>query len=122
MEIHNLFPNFFPEIDKENKKHFNLLLPNGKEIKASMCQTATKVINGIQVNKGKGLMSNPNKALGEWVLQEILKVPEGKLVTYEMLVDAGIDSVEVRKIDNDNFEIDFKKVNSYYDFIDQFDK
>ena len=119
MEIHKFFPDFFPEIEKENKKHFNLFLPNGKVLKASMCQNAFMQKNGKKVNKGKGLMSNPNKALGEWVLQEILKVPEGKLVTYEMLVEAGIDSVEVRKIDSENYEIDFKKVNSYYDFIDQ---
>ena len=40
------------------------------------------------------------------------------MVTYNMLLETGIDSVEVRKIDIENYEIDFKKVNSYYDFID----
>jgi hypothetical protein len=117
MEIHYNFPDFFPEITKSNKTHFNLHLPNGKTVKASMCQTAVDKNSGL--NKGKGLMSNPNKELGEWILQDILKIPEGEKVTYEMLVDAGIDSVEVRKIDNENYEIDFKKLNSYYDFIEQ---
>ena len=64
-------------------------------------------------------MSNPNKELGEWILRDILRIPIGTLVTYDMLIEAGIDSVEVRKIDNENYEIDFKKLNSYYDFIDQ---
>ncbi|MES2805042.1 MAG: NgoFVII family restriction endonuclease [Bacteroidota bacterium] len=117
MEIHNNFPNFFPEIVKKNKTHFNLHLPNGKIVKASMCQTAVNKFS--ELNKGKGLMSKPNKDLGQWILQEILKIPEGEKVTYEMLLDAGIDSVEVRKIDKQNYEIDFKKVNSYYDFIEQ---
>ncbi len=120
MEIHNHFPDFFPEIVKENKKYFNLSLPNGKVVKASMCQTAKN--KDTQINKGKGLMSNPNKELGQWILQEILKIPEGSMVTYDMLLDAGIDSVEIRKINNQNYEIDFKKVNSYYDFIEQLEQ
>jgi hypothetical protein len=118
--IHHKFPSFFPL--NEKGIHFNLHLPNGKVLLASMCQKYVTKIGGIFVNKGKGLMSNPNKDLGEWILRDILKVPEGRIVTYEMLEDIGIDSVEIRKIDNDNYEIDFKKVNSYYDFIDSLDE
>jgi hypothetical protein len=84
-----------------------------------MCQDSYLILNNIKINKGKGLMSNPNKELGEWILRDILRIPIGTLVTYDMLIEAGIDSVEVRKIDNENYEIDFKKLNSYYDFIDQ---
>lgn len=65
----------------------------------------------------KGLMSNPNKTLGEWILREILKIKENVLVTYEMLEEIGIDSIEVRKLDNENYEVDFKKLNSYYNFM-----
>lgn len=114
--IHRKFPNFFPP--NEQGISFNLHLPNGKTLVSSMCQDSFIPINGKVINKGKGLMSNPNKELGEWILRDILKIPEGILVTYNMLVEAGIDSVEVRKIDIENYEIDFKKVNSYYDFID----
>jgi hypothetical protein len=115
--IHHKFPFFFPL--NEKGIHFNLHLPNGKVLVASMCQKYETNIGGKIVNKGKGLMSNPNKELGEWILRDILKVPEGELVTYKMLEEAGIDSVEVRKIDYENYEIDFKKLDSYYDFIDQ---
>jgi len=114
--IHHRFPYFFPL--NEKGIHFNLHLPNGKVLVASMCQKYVTNIGGKIVNKGKGLMSNPNKDLGEWILRDILKVTEGTKITYKMLEEIGIDSVEVRKIDDDNYEIDFKKVNSYYDFID----
>lgn len=115
--IHKTFPDFFPP----NKKgvYFNLHLPNGKILTSSMCQDSYMTIDDIKVNKGKGLMSKPNKELGGWILRDILKIPSGTLVTYQMLVDLGIDSVEVRKIDNENYEIDFKKLNSYSDFIEQ---
>jgi hypothetical protein len=114
--IHKKFPDFFPPNEKGIS--FNLHLPNGETLISSMCQDSFVKINNKRINKGKGLMSNPNKELGKWILRDILKIPEGKLVTYEMLVEAGIDSVEVRKIDSENYEIDFKKVNSYYDYID----
>lgn len=116
-DIHKYFPNFFPP--NEKGINFNLHLPNAKILKASMCQDYYKTINGENINKGKGLMSNPNKELGQWILRDILKIPENTIVTLQMLQDAGIDSVEVRKIDNENYEIDFKKLNSYYEFIDQ---
>jgi hypothetical protein len=116
-QIHRFFPDFFPL--NEEGFYFNLHLPNGKTLLSSMCQDSFLTINNKRVNKGKGLMSNPNKELGEWILRDILQVPVGKIVTYTMLEEVGIDSVEVRKIDNENFEIDFKKLNSYYDFIDQ---
>lgn len=118
-KIHKFFPDFFPI----NKKgiYFNLKLPNGKNLTASMCQDLYLPINGKKVNKGKGLMSNPNKDLGQWILREILKIPEGILVTYQMLEDIGIDSVEIRKIDLENYEIDFKEIGSYYEFIEQYE-
>lgn len=115
--IHHHFPNFFPPNNKGI--HFNLHLPNGKSLHASMCQDSFININGVKVNKGKGLMSNPNKDLGLWILRDILKIPEGTLVTYSMLEEIGIDSVEIRKIDIENYEIDFKKLNSYDEFIEK---
>jgi hypothetical protein len=116
-QIHRFFPDFFPP--NEEGFYFNLHLPNGKILVSSMCQDSYLILNDKKINKGKGLMSNPNKELGEWILRDILRIPIGTLVTYDMLIEAGIDSVEIRKIDNENYEIDFKKLNSYYDFIDQ---
>jgi hypothetical protein len=118
--IHHFYPNFFPP--NEQGIHFNLHLPNGKVLLASMCQEYNTKIDGVIVNKGKGLMSKPNKELGEWILRDILKVPEGKLVTYEMLEEIGIDSVEVRKINFNNYEIDFKQVGTFNDFRDSLDE
>lgn len=102
--IHHVFKDFFPPIDH----YFNLKLPNGKVLKSSVCQQG-----------GKALMSNPNKDLGQWILDDILKKEPGKLVTLQDLEEINIDSVEVRKIDNDNFEIDFKEVGTYDEFMSE---
>ncbi len=39
------------------------------------------------------------------------------MVTMEDLYSIGIDSVEVRKISDDYFEIDFKGIGSYEEFM-----
>ena len=74
-------------------------------------------LDGLIVDKGKGLMSNPNTDLGRWILRDILKIPSGQLVTMEDLYSIGIDSVEVRKLSDEYFEIDFKVIGSYEEFI-----
>jgi hypothetical protein len=61
----------------------------------------------------KALMSNPNQALGHWILRDILKAVPGELVTYESLKEIGIDSVEIRKIEDRFFEINFKKIGTF---------
>jgi hypothetical protein len=103
--IHRKFPNFFPPRDVA----FILKLPDNKTLSAKVCQ-----------DDSKALMSNPNKDLGEWLIDKVLRLPPGQIVTYEMLESIGIDSVEIRKINNDNFEIDFKKLDSYEDFKELF--
>lgn len=113
MAIHRRHPNFFPS----KEETFNLILPNKKMISAKMCQNATMELDGHVVDKGKGLMSNPNTDLGKWILRDILKVPPGQLVTMEDLYTIGTDSVEIRKINNEYYEIDFKNIGSYEDFI-----
>lgn len=113
MIIHKKNPYFFPLIDKS----FNLILPNKKIISAKMCQNAKMELDGTIVDKGKGLMSNPNTDLGKWILRDILKIPVGQLVTMEDLYSIGIDSVEIRKIDEEYYKIDFKAIGSYEEFI-----
>lgn len=99
--IHREFPGFFPPIDTS----FNLKLPNGNILSAKVCQQG-----------GKALMSNPNKALGEWLIDRVLKVKPGNIVTYDLLKEVGVDTVEIRKIDSENYEIDFKKLGTFDEF------
>ena len=47
------------------KEYFNIQIPTGEIFKASTCQTYKTEINNEIVNKGKGLMTNPNKALSD---------------------------------------------------------
>lgn len=113
--IHSRFPNFFPDVTKG----FNLHLPNGNILSAKMCQKYEIEKDGVKINKGKGLMSNPNRDLGKWILREILKLKEGTLVTYESLEEVGIDSVEIEKIDGENYKINFKHLGAFQEFYDK---
>jgi hypothetical protein len=99
--IHRVYKNFFPP----REKTFNLKLPNGEIISAKICQEG-----------GKALMSNPNTKLGDWLIDEVLKIKSGDIVTYNLLLEIGIDSVQITKIDEENFEIDFKQVGTFEDF------
>lgn len=103
--IHQLFEGFFPARDAP----FKLRLPNGRTIDAKVCQ-----------DNSKALMSNPNTDLGEWLLDDILKIVPGELVTYELLEEIGIDSVEVEKESDNLFAIYFKDLGSYEDFAEQY--
>lgn len=108
--IHRQFEGFFPyNIITDKKEEFTLVLPNGKEISAKICQQG-----------GKGFMSNPNKDLGHWILRTILEMPIGKVVTYDDLDRVGIDSVLITKYDDYRFKINFASKGSYEDFEDEF--
>ena len=78
--IHHLYPDFFPDRDHP----FELILPDGKSLSAKICQEG-----------GKALMSNPNAALGEWLLRKVLRKPIGEIVTMDDLNTFGIDSVKI---------------------------
>jgi|GEM_PF-1907484 len=68
---------------------------------------------------GKAIMSNPNKDLGKWILRDVLKIPEKKVVKYKDLLEIGIDSVVFEKFDN-FYKLDFQKIGSYEFFIQNF--
>lgn len=108
--IHKVFRGFF-NYSTENFKTeaFQVLLPNGKVLSMKVAQSG-----------GKALMSNPNSALGEWLLRDILQIQEGKVVTKEMLDILGIDSVKLTKLENNSYRLDFLKVGSYEAFAKQF--
>lgn len=99
--IHDRFPHFFPE----KGTPFILSLPNRGKIKVTVCQQG-----------GKALMSNPNSALGKWILREILQLKPKELLSYDRLIIIGIDSVEISKFKDGTFEINFRKLGTFEKF------
>lgn len=99
--LHRCFPGFFPE----REELFTLALPDGKSLSAKVCQDGSKA-----------LMTNPNSALGEWLLRGILGLKERELLTYERLQLIGLDSVVLYKKNDGNYEIDFAPIGSYEEF------
>ena len=101
-EIHKQFPNFFPERDQL----FELKIPTGEVFSAKVCQ-----------DNSKALMTNPNKALSDWLLRKVFQVKEGELLTIEKMNELGFDSVIICKDANGNYQIDKAKLGSYEQFI-----
>lgn len=93
---------FFPA----KNKSFNLLLPNGDKLSAKVCQA-----------DGKAIMSNPNKALGKWLLRDLLDFEEGRVLTYEDLERIGVDAVIFTKIDSENYKLDFAELGYYEEVV-----
>ena len=62
---------------------------------------------------GKSIMSNPNKALGKWLLRDVFELPEKTLVTYDMLRIFGVDSVMFTKLEEKKYRIDFCVLGTY---------
>lgn len=102
--IHRKFSGFFPSKDTQ----FKLRLPDKSVLTAKVCQ-----------ENSKALMTNPNEALGQWILRDVLNLAEGEVLTYEKLEDIGLDAVVVYKIDEENYEIDFAKIGSYDSFEEE---
>lgn len=105
--IHEKKKNFFPYKQDSRTKtdSFNVRLPNNKILSMKVTQQG-----------GKALQSNPNAALGKWILREVLNIKPLQLVTTEMLDRRGIDSVRLSKINNNLYHLDFLKVGSYEDY------
>ena len=100
--IHQLYPKFFPPRDYE----FNLKVPSGELFKAKVCQDGSKA-----------LMTNPNKALSDWLLRKVLNLKEGELATIELMEELGFDSVIISKDNEGNFKIDKAKSDSFENFL-----
>ena len=101
--IHKEYPNFFPRRDV----HFNLEIPTGEIFEAKVCQ-----------DNSKALMTNPNKALSDWLLRKVLRLKEGELATIGKLNKLGFDSVIITKNKKGDFKIDIMKTNTYNDFLE----
>ena len=102
--INEKFPKFFPE----RNIPFELILPTGKVISAKVCQ-----------DNSKALMSNPNSELGDWLLRDVLNMEENELITYAKLLEIGFDSVEIEKLCQNSFKIDFRPIGDYENFLDE---
>lgn len=96
---------FFPDRDTP----FTLMLPDGTAISAKVCQ-----------ENSKALMSNPNKALGKWLLRDVFRIKENQLLTYSFLESINIDSVRIEKLSDLNYKIDFAKLDSYENWMQGF--
>lgn len=101
VELHRNFPDFFPSRDQE----FHLQIPTGEIFSAKVCQ-----------QNSKALMTNPNKALSDWLLRKVLLLKEGELATIEKLDRLGFDSVIILKDKSGIFKIDIMKTNSFENF------
>lgn len=101
MELHRKYPNFFPKRDQD----FNLQIPSGETFVAKVCQ-----------ENSKALMTNPNKALSDWLLRRVLQLAEGELATIEKLDKLGFDSVIILKEKDNSFKIDIMKTNAFIEF------
>lgn len=102
IEIHKKFPNFFPKRDEE----FELKIPTGEIFNAKVCQ-----------DNSKALMTNPNKALSDWLLRKVFSLKEGELSTIDKMNELGFDSVIIIKEDNGSYKIDKSSLNSYEKFL-----
>lgn len=103
VEIHKLFPDFFPNRDV----HFKLIVPTGETFRAKVCQ-----------DNSKALMTDPNKALSDWLLRKVFNLKEGELATIEKMNELGFDSVIIQKDHEGNYRIDKVKSDSYEKFIE----
>jgi hypothetical protein len=99
--VNTKFPDFFPKKDQQ----FMLSIPNGSSLRAKICQDGNKA-----------LMTNPNSALGGWLLRDVLGLKEEELLKYETLEEAGIDSVQVDKLSDGTYVVNFKELGTYDDF------
>lgn len=100
-EVREVAHSLLPPRDKP----FLLRLPDGKKLEVKVCQ-----------EEGKALMSNPNVDLGNWLLRKVLGLKEGKILTYEKLLELGIDSIEI-SLRNGNYSANFLPVGSYEDYL-----
>ena len=67
---------------------------------------------------GKALQSNPNDALGKYILRELLEIKSNQLCTMEDLRSKGIDSVFLQKHADYLFSLSFARCGAFEKFKD----
>lgn len=64
-------------------------------------------------------MSNPNLALGKWLLRTVMNLREGELLTYDRLEELGLDSVVIYKENEELYTINFTEIGTYDNFYEE---
>ncbi len=82
-------------------------MPTGEVLSAKLCQDGAKA-----------LMTNPNNALSDWLLRNVLNLQERKLATYQHLEVAGFDSVIVYQECDSCYRVDVVGLDSYESFME----
>lgn len=104
--IHRTKPEFFTYNTEDFKTEpFEVELPSHEKLTMRVAQEG-----------GKALMSNPNLALGKWILRDVLAIPPKTLVTMDMLDLIGIDSVQLSKLKDGTYRLDFLEKGSFAEF------
>ncbi len=104
--IHKYKEDFFEYITEDNRTDsFDVILPNKKTLSMKVVQQG-----------GKALQSNPNKALGSWILRDVLKIKKDTVVTKADLDEKGIDSIKLSKDEEGVYYMDFLKVGSFEEY------
>lgn len=104
--IHRTFPTFFG---------FNALDPNQQDASINGFCLHSPVGNWdaiITQENSKALETNPQSALGHWLLRDVLELPYDTVLTMDMLNEKETDSVEITKIDS-GFRIDIAPFNAF---------
>ena len=57
-------------------------------------------------------MSQDNSDFGEWLLQDVLNIDSGTVVTMNMLEERGIDAVIFTKNSEDDYNLDFTYIDA----------
>lgn len=110
--IHHIFPKFFgvnalneDEIKDKELNDFDLILPDGRVLRGR-----------IKQDSGKSLQTNPQGALGEWILKDVLGLENREVVTMDYLNELGIDSLKIIKLDDKHFKITVAETGAYERF------
>lgn len=85
---------------------FDLVLPNGTILSASICQ-----------DNDKALMSNPNEKLGKWLVRDVLGIIHNRPITISDLRSASCDSVKIELKDDGKYYITPAPFGSFVSFI-----
>lgn len=105
--IHRVHSKFFgfnaPDREERNASEgFKLHVLDGRVINAILTQ-----------DNGKSLQKNPQSILGRWILHDVLGLKERELITMQRLIELGVDSLKVTKIDNHNYKIELAEMYAF---------
>lgn len=110
--IHHIYPKFFGinafdenEIKDKELNDFDLILPDDRVLRGR-----------IKQENGKSLQTNPQGALGEWILKDVLGLENREIVTIEYLNKLGIDSLKIIKLSDKCFKITVAETGAYERF------